>query len=227
MINAYCRPWLKFDLSNLNAQNISDAKLYLYHTGEPAGDINATIHFSSDDSWTELGITWNNQPTFGDMIDSKVVDTANTWYYWDVTSQVQTEYNGDKIISLVLKTDTADSLGTFASKEYDSYDPYLKITYTPTLTPSIEEKGEVNLSNFKIYFAEKLHIDEFSAGLLLTTFMLWMFLLPVAVYSRKKLPSLIVSSLVLSFCVSIGWAPYFVLIVIILLVVALWKEHIE
>ncbi|MDF1540645.1 MAG: DNRLRE domain-containing protein, partial [Candidatus Thorarchaeota archaeon] len=63
--DGWARSWLKYDLSHLqNGIGIVSATLNLYSvhewndtTGAPIG-----IYFSSNDTWTEDTITWNNQP---------------------------------------------------------------------------------------------------------------------------------------------------------------------
>jgi hypothetical protein len=120
--------WLKFDLSGLpTGIYVSSAKLYLYTTDiYNIGD--GYSRTGSDDNWAENTITWNNQPGYSSVIESKQISTASTWYYWTVTSQVNTEYSGNKIITFAM---TGYSIYVrFASREYDSLDPYLEVTYT-------------------------------------------------------------------------------------------------
>ncbi|MBS2029244.1 MAG: DNRLRE domain-containing protein, partial [Deltaproteobacteria bacterium] len=75
------------------------------------GDGNVYSYFVSDDSWTEAGVTWNNQPT------ANTASALGSWWLWDdgtvhdmvgtytaaaLASQVQTELDGDKSLSLML-----------------------------------------------------------------------------------------------------------------------------
>ncbi|MBS2033332.1 MAG: DNRLRE domain-containing protein, partial [Deltaproteobacteria bacterium] len=77
------------------------------------GDGNVYSYFVSDDSWTETGVTWNNQPT------ATTTAALGSWWIWDdgtvhdmvgttttaaLTSQVQTELDGDKTLSLMLSS---------------------------------------------------------------------------------------------------------------------------
>jgi hypothetical protein len=99
----------------------------------------------SDDSWTEGGITWNNQPAYGDVEDTKV--PAVGWVEWNVLSWVQNEYAGDKTVSICLKCkvesyDNNARYSYYASKEYDASDPELYIEYTTgqIYTQTVTEK---------------------------------------------------------------------------------------
>jgi hypothetical protein len=57
---------------------------------------------------------------------------ANVWYSWDVTSFVQGEWAGDKLVSLAVKaaTESAATTSTYAfdSKEFGSTAPVLRVT---------------------------------------------------------------------------------------------------
>ncbi|GAI45634.1 unnamed protein product, partial [marine sediment metagenome] len=90
------------------------------------------------------------------------------WKSWTVTSDVQTEYAGDKTVTWVIKgatdypmTETADHENYAYSKEYNGYDPYLEVTYVsvtvlimmlmlcPSLEPRvIKVRGQALVFNF-------------------------------------------------------------------------------
>ena len=119
--------FLKFDLSGLpDGANILSAKLYLYGSGNGR----VTARLVSDDSWNEHTITWNNMPGAGAQLDSKRIGLPR-WYEWDVTSAVQQEFSGDKVLSVRLSITRGG--GTFNSKEFmwARFRPYLKITHNP------------------------------------------------------------------------------------------------
>ena len=143
------RTFLKFDLSSLPAGAvISLAKLrcYCYSIANlVAGVTDVQARRVSDDSWVELEITWTNQPDYGDVEDTKV--PAVGWVEWDVTSFVQAEWAGDKIVSICLRCvqETYDETARgsrYRSKEYDAEDPELYIEYTvpPTYKVTVAEK---------------------------------------------------------------------------------------
>lgn len=131
------RGFLKFDLSSLPANaRILSARLRLYAAAaynplSPDTDIECRA--VADDTWTEAGITWNNQPAFGDVL--RVNPMATGWREWHVEAFVKSEFEGgDTLVSFCLKCVTEDFDGTlrqtyFYSKEWDGYDPELVIEY--------------------------------------------------------------------------------------------------
>lgn len=135
------RSFLKFDLTPLpSGALITSAKLrcFAYAISDPlTGVTDVQARRVTDDSWVEDGITWNNQPAYGDVEDTKVLPPPEEWGWleWNVTSWVQNEWVGDKTVSLCLKCvqesyDDIDRGINCHSKEYDGYDPELYIEYT-------------------------------------------------------------------------------------------------
>ncbi|MEW6429781.1 MAG: DNRLRE domain-containing protein, partial [Thermodesulfobacteriota bacterium] len=130
------RTWLKFDLSSLPAGlPIAGAHLQLWNWKAAGPALVADAHGSSTDSWTETTITWDTQPAFGTVLDSQPLDSASTslWYQWDVSPFVQSEWAGDRLVSLVVKPasegSTADPAPGYAfdAKEYGSGIPMLEV----------------------------------------------------------------------------------------------------
>lgn len=132
------RAWLRFDLSSLPANaNISSAKLELYCYKASGAAMPASVFSSATDSWTETGLNWNNQPTFGSTaLDQQTLSASSFYYTWDATSFIRGELAGDKLASLVVKpqtegsTDTVSPSYAFDSKEYSSgaFAPLLAVT---------------------------------------------------------------------------------------------------
>jgi 2',3'-cyclic-nucleotide 2'-phosphodiesterase/3'-nucleotidase/5'-nucleotidase len=131
------RGWLKFDLSALpNGETISSANLQLWNWKATGAALPAEVRGGTDDGWTETGITWNTQPAFGPALATQTLaaGSSNLWYDWNVTSFVQGKWNGNKLVSLVVKPVTEDSAASptpsyaFDSKEYGSNAPMLKVT---------------------------------------------------------------------------------------------------
>jgi hypothetical protein len=131
------RSFLKFDLSGLPEDvTISSATLRLEcysvdNLSSPDTDVQARR--VSDDTWTEAGIKWSNQPTPGAVEDTQTCSV--TTIEWDVTSWVQNEYAGDQTASFCLRMVTEDysSAGSqvnFRSRDYNGDDPELYIEYT-------------------------------------------------------------------------------------------------
>nr|WP_321403849.1 DNRLRE domain-containing protein [uncultured Desulfobacter sp.] len=136
------RAWIKFNLTGQipDGATINSATLRMWcWKSDTDEDMTANVHGSTDDAWTETGITWNNQPSYEAVSDSQTM-TANTeayWVEWDVTGFVQTEVNenGDMTVSFVVKAavEGQDTWQTyvFDAKEYStSLAPRLRIDYT-------------------------------------------------------------------------------------------------
>ncbi len=137
------RSYLKFDLSSIqDGKTITSVKLYLYCTYVDANpNIEIYVHETSD-SWFESTITWNNAPAVGSLITSISVGGTGQYYCWDITPYGQTQYLGDKILSVVAKLllddptqDNPNFARYFASKEYanTAQDPYLEVIYENTV----------------------------------------------------------------------------------------------
>ncbi|BBO68374.1 hypothetical protein DSCA_23040 [Desulfosarcina alkanivorans] len=137
------RAWVKFDISSQVPPGavINSAKLRLYcFKADDADDMVAAVHGSTDDTWTETGITWDNQPGFDATALGQTTMTAGQTYYWvewDVTAFVRTEFttNGDFVVSFVVKpaTEGQDPWRTcaFDAREYGAaLAPRLRIDYT-------------------------------------------------------------------------------------------------
>jgi len=99
------RSWVKFDLSPIpSGSTINGAELTLYLSGSymAAGQEYNLHHSNNDASWSEGGITWNNQPSFDSShVDSEAPETG--WMSWDVTPDVANDYASDKKSSWVIK----------------------------------------------------------------------------------------------------------------------------
>jgi hypothetical protein len=136
------RSYLKFDLSSIpNGKSLTSVKLYLYCNYM---DSNPTVEIyvnETGDNWYESSITWYNAPAVGPGIAHISVGGTGQYYCWDITPYGQTQYSGDKILSVVVKlllddpTKNNPNLARyFASKEYSgtTQDPYLEIIYEDT-----------------------------------------------------------------------------------------------
>jgi len=101
---------LKFDVTGINSQTVTNAKLCLYNVdGANAG---GDFHHVSDDTWQEETVIWNNAPTADTgVLASLGAVSANTWYEVNLTAHVI----GDGTYSLRI----SDSQGgaDYSSKE--------------------------------------------------------------------------------------------------------------
>jgi chitodextrinase len=112
--------YVKFDLSGLGA-TITSAKLRVYaNSSNPIGyDVQAV----ADNSWSESGTTYNNQPALGNVVGSSGPLTAGTWTEVDVTPLV----TGNGQLSVAL-TSTSGTAASYASRETGANAPQLVIT---------------------------------------------------------------------------------------------------
>jgi len=145
------RSWLKFNLAHLPLElSITSATISIYLMGEfTVDDRPFGIYHCSDDTWDVGSITWNNQPTFStapsDVIDSPVspnMFVEQTWYTWDITSDVRSTLDqGDMILTEVLKqvdeTESEDTFKGLTDMETFIFNAsYIEIEYT---TPTVSE----------------------------------------------------------------------------------------
>jgi 2',3'-cyclic-nucleotide 2'-phosphodiesterase / 3'-nucleotidase / 5'-nucleotidase len=146
------RGWLKFDLSGIPAgTTISGASLQLWNWKSTGAALPVEVRSATDDTWTETGLNWTTQPALGSVLDTQTLasGTTNLSYSWNVTSFVQSQFGGDKTVSLMLKAvtegsadATAPSYG-FDAKEYGSNAPVLVVTTSATAT---------SVANVKFYY---------------------------------------------------------------------------
>lgn len=140
------RFYMKFDISSLPASaTIESARLRIYCASSFGQDSIAGVTDIqacrvTDDSWTESGIVWNNQPAYGVVEDTKV--PTHGFNDWTVTSWVQNEFSGDKIVSVCFKCVQENYDNTGRTSEYyareasEQYRPQLVIEYSFSRYPS-------------------------------------------------------------------------------------------
>ena len=102
---------LKFVVSGVNAQPISNAKLRLYSTD--SSPIGGEFYRVSDNNWSETTITWNNAPA----PDAQPLATLGSvssgiWYEIDLTSLI----TGDGTYTLRV-TSSSTNGADYSSKE--------------------------------------------------------------------------------------------------------------
>lgn len=148
--DALFRSLLGFYL-NIPANNIIEkVRLKLYYSQQPKKELR--IH-RLPDSWTEGGVTWDNQPSYGDIIhpagsDQYVDDVEGSFVYYDVTDYVIDEhYNtGKRNIDFLLKglDEVKNGLEIFFSREEVNYKPELEVVY---YDPKVWSYGRASLNS--------------------------------------------------------------------------------
>jgi len=142
------RIWLKFSLTNVSSA-VTGARLKMY-CWKAAGESMPVVALgSTDDTWTETGLNWNNQPDVSVALpqSTNTLSTGITgvWYTWDVTSFVSNQWSGDKLASLSLKAITENAAGTnsygFEAREYSSSQPILELDTAggPVVTQTVAQ----------------------------------------------------------------------------------------
>lgn len=137
--------WLKFDLSTIpNGVTVDNATLQLFALiiSETS---NVNVYSCSDNSWTELALTYSNMPNYNTSpIDSVVVASGYQGYSWSVIDAVRNALNtNSKAVTIVLNNSpqNSDNFMEFGSKEMGADgSPKLTIQYSsnapPTSTPT-------------------------------------------------------------------------------------------
>ena len=123
-----CDSYMKFDLSSCQGTTVTSAKLRLYKNG------NSTSHvinaFScSDDSWLESTLCWNNRAAKGTSQASLSVQNTG-WYEWNITSYVNTEFTGNKVVTVIMSEENNLNIWTqwwTKEKSATTYDPRLVV----------------------------------------------------------------------------------------------------
>lgn len=104
----FVNSFLKFNLTGSGITTVTSAKLRLkvVVVGNDAASPNNLEAFRvADDSWTETGITWNNQPAWNPVaLDQKwgFSAAAGSYIELDLTKFVKEEIAGDKVVSVAL-----------------------------------------------------------------------------------------------------------------------------
>lgn len=145
-LNFERRTWLKFDLSGFTS--ISNATLNFWDVRViETGTTTISVFESNDDTWTENGITWNTQPAYGASaiatFDCPGDNVLNDIENIDITSFVQAQFSGNKIITLVLTVEDVVN-GQFRIPTKDNAPieaPFLNITGESLSVPDESIEG--------------------------------------------------------------------------------------
>jgi len=180
--NYYWRTLMKFDLSSIPVwANVTSAQLTMYGTNHnPLTNSNACYLERVTSDWSEMGVTWNTQPTVTSTGKiSLAQSTSSTQNYTiDVTSFVNGWIGGDYSnygLRMKLQVENKYASMEFASSDHTDSNkhPKLVITYTMTTdadknyvkkyNPNIEESSVANVevSNKTGSRKSKSYVDGF------------------------------------------------------------------
>lgn len=140
------RSLIQFDLSSIGTEmTTTKGILKIYSDYENMDDLNIEID-KVVDSWTELGVTWANQPTVDDKVNQFVAGSTRGYISIDITdlvSQWQKATIDNNGIMLKSIDETLTQIRRFYSRETAQYKPTLEVEYYDP-TPKSYDYGEVN-----------------------------------------------------------------------------------
>jgi len=125
--------YVKFTISNVSG-SISHAVLRLYVTDNGTKD--GPQLYSTNNSWSETAINWNNAPPAGSLLDDKGALPKNTWAEYDITALVA---GGNGTYSVLLLGQGGDSVD-FSSRQ-GSHPPQVVLTLAAFHCPAQDYAG--------------------------------------------------------------------------------------
>jgi autotransporter-associated beta strand protein len=151
--------YLRWDLSSIT-QTVFQARVSLTPINVGTNAIEQGVRVATSNTWTESGITWNNQPGGGERFANWIPGT-NASVSFDVTPQVLDALAGDKQLSLELfsvRNVGGAGLVDYASREYSDANsrPQLLISLLgspPVISAITNRTIAVNASTGPISFA--------------------------------------------------------------------------
>ncbi len=125
------RTFLRFTVTGLT-EAVTTAKLRLHvdDVSGAASNNGGTLKTMSNLTWSETGVTWNNQPAIdGTTVGSLGNVSRNTWYELDVTAAI----SGNGTFSFALTSPSSNG-ADYDSRESGTTAPQLIVTGTPATT---------------------------------------------------------------------------------------------
>ena len=102
--------YLKFSLSAINSVGIAKLRIYGLDR-ENSTSINMSVYAVNNDTWTETGITFNNAPAaLNPALGVIAINNVGKYYEIDVTSFVNSQFGGDKVVSFFIKDATNQNI---------------------------------------------------------------------------------------------------------------------
>ena len=137
------RSFIRFAVSGIGAQPVSQAQLQLYANSSASAGI--SVWAVADNTWDETTITYANMPALGASLASAAPATGGAWITLDLTGYI----TGDGIYSVGVTTPGATAI-SLASRESGANAPRLLLTLggptaTETLAPPTETAATATL----------------------------------------------------------------------------------
>lgn len=136
------RTFVEFSVSLPTYAVVTSTILKLYVTHLRIDGYNCRV-YNVTGSWSEMGITWNNQPTVGSYI-ATTVPTSLGWWSINITSIFTLNSTVGYMIKMVTENALNSQYTQFDSKE-GTHPPSLEITYTTYGVTVIYDSGVSSL----------------------------------------------------------------------------------
>ncbi|WP_161601331.1 DUF7594 domain-containing protein [Paenibacillus luteus] len=147
------RIFLKFNVGDIGVLNSAWLRLYFSDAYTTAQQLK--LYAVTDDSWSETGITYNNQPSYSTLVSSMYVGGVNGWYQWNVAEYVNQQKSADGTVSFMLMGTNSSKNRTVSSKESGANNPQLVVDYD--VAPPVLIQSQVSIENKVI----QLQFDEY------------------------------------------------------------------
>jgi hypothetical protein len=98
--------FIKFDLRSVSSITTAKLRLFGKLSGASSAGVTVGAYSSTNTSWTEAGVTYNNRPmtTGGPLSTTTITGTSGAWYEWNLTSFLQGEKGaGRNVVTIALK----------------------------------------------------------------------------------------------------------------------------
>jgi len=105
--------------------------------------------------------------------------------------------------------------------------PFLSLFLIINSVFPVYASASVDLESLPEALADQLGISDFSGGILTSALFLLMFVLPVAIWRRGFMASLFMCFLTICFEVAVGWLPYWILIMMTLIIAGLYASKLS
>lgn len=130
--------WMKFNLSEVPDGAVVDVATLELYCQETSETYDIYAHSCSDNSWTQLFLTYTNSPKFNATpMHSTAISTDYQWYSWNVADAIRKGLNGihggPDLVTLVLQETTNRRIWSeaeFYSNEQYTNHPKLTIHWT-------------------------------------------------------------------------------------------------